>query len=150
MWAHKGTEHLYVDDPPKLFKCIKYGLAATLFWFVAAALGYYVRDDQSPRFILQYALYWNIFTLAVNAFDKLLHISGCYNWGVSEDFLHFLTLLGGGPSTVLVMALLRHKSKKPSYQETFFTWCSLSCWWMLFICFIVYSYQQVFIEIMRH
>lgn len=148
MWSNKDVDHLYVNDAPKFMKCIRYGLLAALFWFVVAALGYHVRDEQSPKFILNYALYWNLLTITVNILDKLL--SGFSSFGVSEDILHFLTLLGGAPSTVFAMVLFKQKSKKPSYQETFFTWCGLSSLWMIFVCFIVYSYQHVFIEIMKH
>ena len=149
MLVSEGTEELYANDPPKLNKCIQFGLLSLIFWIIVIYLGYYIKDYQCALFVYQYAVFWNVMTLLMNAFDVAMKISQFHSWRLSEDILHFLTLLGGGSATVLVMVLFKHKAQKPSYQETFFTWCNLSVLWMFFVLFIVYSYQQVFLVFFR-
>ena len=149
MWSNKDANDLYANDPPKLSKCIQFGCMAFISWLAVAAIGYLIRDYQCVSYILTYAVYWNVVTLSLNVFDFGMKNYGFYDWSLSEDILHFLTLLGGGPAIVLVMVMLKYNSKNPSFQETFFTWCSLSPLWMLFVLFIVYSYQHVFNEFFK-
>ena len=140
---------LYANDPPKLLKCFKYAVSSLLFWFLVMYVGFVLRDVQCARFVFNYAVFINVMTLLVNFIDFVVKSQELFIWEISEDTLHFFTLLGGAPATVTAMILLKHNMKNPSYQEAFFTWCVLSCLWMIFVLFIVYSYQQVFLEFLR-
>jgi len=149
MLVSEGAEEVYANDPPKLRKCVKYGVGSLLFWMLVMYYGYSVKDYQCAVFVYQYAVFWNALTLLVNITDVIMKKLDFDFWSPSEDILHFLTLLGGGPATVLTMIILKQKVQKPSYQETFFTWCGLSILWMLFVLFIVFSYQQILLEFFR-
>ena len=149
MLFRRGTEALYANDPPKLNKCIVYGVGSFLFWVAVICSGYCIKDYQCAMFVYNYAIFWNALTAIVNVSDVILNKVDFYFWRPPDDILHFLTLLGGAPTTVLVMVLLKHNKHKLFYQETFFTWCGLSCLWKLFVLFIVYSNQQMFMEFFR-
>ena len=149
MLVSEGTEELYANDPPKLKKCVMHGVGSLLFWILVIYFGYSIKDYQCALFTYQYAVFWNGLTLLVNVTDFFLQKFEFEFWSPSEDILHFLTLLGGGPATVVAMVMLRHNAQKPSYQETFFTWCSISILWMMFVLFVVFSYQQVLLEVFR-
>jgi len=72
-------------------------------------------------------------TFMVYAFDKAAAIKG--RWRTPEQTLHLLELLGGWPGALIAQTLFRHKSRKPSFQTTFWAIVLLNCatlsWWVL-------------------
>ena len=63
--------------------------------------------------------------LAMYARDKSAAKQG--RWRVSENTLHLLSLAGGWPGALVAQRLLRHKSKKRSFQTVFWTTVLLNC-----------------------
>ena len=61
------------------------------------------------------ALYYgaSLITFGVYARDKRLAQEG--GWRVPESTLHLLSLVGGWPGALIAQALLRHKTRKPSF-----------------------------------
>lgn len=72
-------------------------------------------------------------TFIVYAFDKAAALKG--RWRTPEQTLHLLELLGGWPGALIAQSLFRHKSRKPSFQATFWAIVLLNCaalsWWVL-------------------
>lgn len=64
-------------------------------------------------------------TFAVYAFDKSAARSG--RWRTRERTLHALALVGGWPGALLAQKVLRHKSRKPSFQIMFWLTTVLNC-----------------------
>jgi uncharacterized membrane protein YsdA (DUF1294 family)/cold shock CspA family protein len=64
-------------------------------------------------------------TFVAYAFDK----SAARNdqWRTQESTLHFFALLGGWPGALAAQRLLRHKSKKPSFQFVFWMTIVFNC-----------------------
>jgi uncharacterized membrane protein YsdA (DUF1294 family) len=48
-------------------------------------------------------------------------------WRTRESTLHFFALAGGWPGALAVQRLLRHKSRKQSFQIVFWTTVVLNC-----------------------
>jgi uncharacterized membrane protein YsdA (DUF1294 family)/cold shock CspA family protein len=48
-------------------------------------------------------------------------------WRTAENTLHFFSLIGGWPGALIAQSLLRHKSKKESFQIVFWTTVILNC-----------------------
>jgi uncharacterized membrane protein YsdA (DUF1294 family)/cold shock CspA family protein len=48
-------------------------------------------------------------------------------WRTSERTLHFFALAGGWPGALAAQGLLRHKSRKPSFQRVFWATVILNC-----------------------
>ncbi len=71
-------------------------------------------------------------TFMVYAFDKAAALKG--RWRTSEQTLHLLELLGGWPGALIAQSLFRHKSRKLSFQNTFWAIVLLNCaalsWWV--------------------
>jgi len=67
----------------------------------------------------------SLVTFVTYAFDKAAAERG--RWRISEARLHMLSLLGGWPGALLAQGTYRHKSKKQSFQATFWTIVLLHC-----------------------
>jgi len=67
----------------------------------------------------------SIVAFAVYAFDKLAAVKG--RWRTPENTLHVLALMGGWPGALTAQGMLRHKSKKLSFQVVFWASVVLNC-----------------------
>ena len=86
-------------------------------------------DKELFRGIFYWCLGLNIGTFVTNVIDKGLAI--CFSERncvvrVPEVVLHFLTLLGGAPGTVLAMLVVCHKCSKNSYRKIYVICASIS------------------------
>ena len=72
---------------------------------------------QVPIAILFAYLGLSLVTFGVYAADK--HAAQKGQWRTPESTLQLLALLGGWPGALLGQQLLRHKSRKPSFQLVF-------------------------------
>ena len=59
------------------------------------------------------------------AVDKSAAQTGA--WRTSERTLHVLALIGGWPGALIAQQVFRHKSRKPSFQFTFWATVALNC-----------------------
>jgi uncharacterized membrane protein YsdA (DUF1294 family)/cold shock CspA family protein len=96
-------------------------LAATFLVFVAAA-----------AFVgkLPFAVFWLYFIAsAIAFFTYALDKSAAINdqWRTQESTLHLFALIGGWPGALAAQKLLRHKSKKQSFQVVFWATVMLNC-----------------------
>ena len=64
-------------------------------------------------------------TFVAYAFDKSAAKSD--QWRTQESTLHFFALVGGWPGALAAQRLLRHKSKKPSFQFVFWMTVVFNC-----------------------
>jgi uncharacterized membrane protein YsdA (DUF1294 family)/cold shock CspA family protein len=96
-----------------------------------AALGYvllvWARHDW---LLLAYAA-MSALAFVLYAIDKSAARAG--RWRVQESTLHSAALLGGWPGALMAQRLLRHKSRKPSFQIVF--WLTVTgnlaaLWWL--------------------
>jgi uncharacterized membrane protein YsdA (DUF1294 family) len=56
--------------------------------------------------------------------DKAAAIGGA--WRIPEAFLHLLGLVGGWPGALIAQRIFRHKSRKASFQLTFWIVAALN------------------------
>lgn len=89
--------------------------------FVAAS----VLLGQLPFVVLAVYLVASTAAFIVYAADKAAAQSG--RWRVAEDTLHLLSLVGGWPGALAAQYVLRHKSKKASFQFVFLATVILNC-----------------------
>jgi uncharacterized membrane protein YsdA (DUF1294 family) len=83
------------------------------------------------------ALYLAASVAAVIAYrvDKSAAQTG--RWRIPESTLHLLTLMGGWPGALVAQRVFHHKSRKLSFQITFFATVVLNCaalfwfWWKM-------------------
>jgi len=73
----------------------------------------------SPLFVMGVYGVMSIFCFLANYHDKRKSMNR--QWRTPERTLHFLELLGGWPGGLVAQQVFRHKTKKLSYQLTF--WC---------------------------
>lgn len=71
----------------------------------------------SPRIIISVYFIASIITFIVYALDKSAAKSN--RWRIKENTLHLCDLIGGWPGALLAQRLFRHKTKKTSFQITF-------------------------------
>jgi len=73
------------------------------------------------------ALYLVMSVAAVVAYaiDKSAAERGA--WRTRETTLHFLSLIGGWPGALIARAMLRHKTRKPSFRVAFWATVILNC-----------------------
>ncbi|PSJ17359.1 DUF1294 domain-containing protein [Nitrosomonas supralitoralis] len=78
-----------------------------------------------PTIVLGFYLSASIMAFAAYALDK----SAAQNnhWRTPESTLHLLGLIGGWPGALLAQRFLRHKSKKQSFQITFWATVIINC-----------------------
>jgi uncharacterized membrane protein YsdA (DUF1294 family) len=94
--------------------------AAFLAFLVGAVFA-----DMLPFSILVLYVAASAITFGVYAFDK----SAARNdqWRTKENTLHLFALVGGWPGALAAQRLLRHKSKKQSFQFAFWMTVVLNC-----------------------
>lgn len=101
-------------------------LAGLFLGFVALA----VYAGELPSWILKGYQGVSVLAFLAYAFDKAAAKSG--RWRTPESMLHLLGVSGGWPGALLAQRVLRHKSRKLSFQAAFWTTMSLNCgalWW---------------------
>jgi uncharacterized membrane protein YsdA (DUF1294 family) len=78
-----------------------------------------------PFIILALYLIASIVTFIAYSFDK----SAAQNdeWRTQESTLHFFALVGGWPGALTAQKLLRHKSRKQSFQIVFWATVIINC-----------------------
>lgn len=78
-----------------------------------------------PLLALIFHLAASLAAFLVYAFDKSAAINGSRR--IRERTLHLLALIGGWPGALIAQKLLRHKSKKRSFQTVFRITVVLHC-----------------------
>lgn len=78
-----------------------------------------------PFVIAGFYLAASVVAFVMYAFDK----SAAKNnrWRTPENTLHFFGLIGGWPGALVAQRLLRHKSKKASFQFVFWITVVFNC-----------------------
>lgn len=94
---------------------------ALFLMFVAVS----VLVGQLPFVVLGLYLVASAVSFLVYAHDK--SAAKRNQWRTPERLLHVLSLLGGWPGALFAQKLLRHKSKKQSFQIVFWTTVVLNC-----------------------
>jgi len=67
----------------------------------------------------------SVLTFAVYALDK--SAAQADRWRTRESTLHALALMGGWPGALFAQELLRHKSRKRSFQRVFWLTVLINC-----------------------
>lgn len=111
--AQSATSSEHSKIPPVL-------TAAFLAFLVGAVFA-----DMLPFSILVLYVAASAITFGAYAFDK----SAARNdqWRTKENTLHLFALVGGWPGALAAQRLLRHKSKKQSFQFAFWMTVVLNC-----------------------
>lgn len=78
-----------------------------------------------PFVLLLLSLAVSCITFMAYAWDKSAAKHG--KWRIRERALHLLSLAGGWPGALIAQKMLRHKSKKPSFQWLFWVTVALHC-----------------------
>ncbi len=65
-------------------------------------------------YFIAYLIFINLLALILTVYDKLAAIHG--RTRVSEHTLMLIAICGGGVAMVLVMLLIRHKTRKPLFM----------------------------------
>jgi uncharacterized membrane protein YsdA (DUF1294 family) len=100
--------------------------------FLAVVCGLAARGALPPAVPAVY-LATSVAALIAYRGDKFAAQSGA--WRTRERTLHVLSVMGGWPGALIAQALLRHKSRKLSFQIVFATTVVLNCaalfwvWW---------------------
>jgi uncharacterized membrane protein YsdA (DUF1294 family)/cold shock CspA family protein len=98
-----------------------FALPVLFLTFVAAA----VFVEQLPLVILGLYLFASAISFFLYAHDKSAAEKG--RWRTNENTLHIFSLIGGWPGAFVAQKLLRHKSRKQSFQICFWTTVVLNC-----------------------
>lgn len=96
-------------------------LATTFLFFVAAS----AFVGKLPFAVLWLYLVGSVVAFLAYAFDKSAARSD--QWRTQESTLHLFALVGGWPGALAAQRLLRHKSKKQSFQIVFWATVVLNC-----------------------
>jgi len=110
-----------------LCTCIFMGLLTAALWaapLVLLRLVLFTDGQYQTAFIAVccWCIALNGITLIINFVDKCLaccDCSGKLTTRIPDRMLHFFTLLGGAPATVLAMIFFCHKSSKVAYHGSF-------------------------------
>lgn len=78
-----------------------------------------------PKLVPAIYVVASLFAFAVYAWDKSAAQNG--EWRTQESTLHLLALIGGWPGALFAQKLLRHKSKKTSFQVMFWMTVLVNC-----------------------
>ncbi|MGV8991774.1 MAG: DUF1294 domain-containing protein [Thiobacillus sp.] len=92
--------------------------------FVALVAGSSV-TGKLPVEVAWFYLAASLAAFSMYAFDKSAAVSG--RWRTNERALHLIGLAGGWPGALAAQRLLRHKSRKRSFQIVFWTTVILNC-----------------------
>ena len=95
--------------------------AGGFLFFVAAS----VFTGRLPKTILALYLVASIVAFVAYALDKSAASNN--RWRTQESTLHLFALIGGWPGALAAQRLLRHKSKKTSFQTVFWATVFLNC-----------------------
>lgn len=111
------------SDPRKHAAAADALLTAAAVLFLAAIAGLVVRG-QLPLPVLGVYGCLSVLTFVVYRFDK--SAAEFNDWRTPEKHLHLLSVLGGWPGALLAQRVLRHKSRKQSFQVLFWTTVTLN------------------------
>ncbi|MGV8894582.1 MAG: DUF1294 domain-containing protein [Burkholderiaceae bacterium] len=81
--------------------------------------------DKVPFAVLGIYLVASVITFLAYAFDKIAARKN--QWRTREDTLHILAFIGGWPGALAAQRLLRHKSRKQSFQTIYWVTVVLNC-----------------------
>jgi uncharacterized membrane protein YsdA (DUF1294 family) len=109
------------DKQLDMYKVGSILLAAT-FLFLVLAL---TLVGKLPKAVLWIYLVASAITFLFYTLDKSAAINN--RWRIQENTLHLFELIGGWPGAMVAQRLLRHKSKKQSYQIVFWITVVLNC-----------------------
>ncbi|MDZ4348552.1 MAG: DUF1294 domain-containing protein [Xanthomonadaceae bacterium] len=107
------------------------GLWPLLAGVSLASFGYLLLASARPDWLLLAYAAMSVFAFALYALDKSAARAG--RWRIQESTLHSAALLGGWPGAVMAQRLLRHKSRKPSFQVVFWLTVTINLgalWWL--------------------
>ena len=109
--------------PPGLINCGGVSLLFAVFFlaFLTAA----VLSGRLPFAVLGLYLGASAIAFVAYALDKSAAIND--RWRTQESTLHLFGLIGGWPGALVAQHLLRHKSKKTSFQRVFWASVVLNC-----------------------
>jgi len=96
-----------------------------------AALGYLLLAAARPDWLLLAYAAMSVLTFALYALDKSAARAG--RWRIQESTLHSAALLGGWPGALMAQRMLRHKSRKPSFQIAYWLTVMINLaalWWL--------------------
>lgn len=96
-------------------------LAAVFLGMMAVA----VLAGRLPLPVFGLYLVASALTFVVYALDK--HAARHDRWRTRESTLHLLSLVGGWPGALCAQRILRHKSKKASFQVAFWLTVAVNC-----------------------
>jgi len=96
-------------------------LAVLFLLFIAGSVSFY----SLPLPIFVFYVGASIVAFLAYRFDKAAAKDD--EWRTSENALHMLSLAGGWPGALIAQRLLRHKSKKQSFQVAFWSTVMLNC-----------------------
>jgi uncharacterized membrane protein YsdA (DUF1294 family)/cold shock CspA family protein len=96
-------------------------LSATFFF----ALGGSVLANRIPLIVLVVYLILSLITFVVYGQDK--EAAKTRQWRTAESLLQFLSLIGGWPGALVAQQVLRHKTRKESFQTVFWAVVFLNC-----------------------
>jgi uncharacterized membrane protein YsdA (DUF1294 family) len=106
-------------------------VAATAACVFLAALCALARAGTLPLAVPLIYIAASAVTFIVYAADKAAAKGG--QWRTRERTLHALAAIGGWPGALIAHTVLRHKSRKPSFQTLFRATVALNCaalaWW---------------------
>lgn len=123
---YRAEKVIFINDRDARSSSPKYSailliLAASFLIFVAAS----VLAGRLPIAVLALYLCASVVAFLAYALDK----SAARNdrWRTQESTLHLFGLIGGWPGALLAQQLLRHKSKKQSFQIVFWITVVANC-----------------------
>ena len=112
---------------------VAFALPGLFLLFVAAA----VFVGQLPLVILGLYLGASAVSFFLYAHDKSAAQKG--RWRTNENTLHIFSLIGGWPGAFVAQKLLRHKSRKESFQILFWTTVVLNCVGLAWLFFAIWG-----------
>ena len=98
-------------------------LIFSVFFIVFLAL--MVLTDKLPFLILAAYLAMSLAAFFAYWIDKSAAVKG--RWRTPENTLHIFGLIGGWPGALMAQQILRHKSKKQSFQMVFWITVTVNC-----------------------
>lgn len=96
-------------------------LAVAFFLFLGGA----VLSQRLPLFVLVVYLVISFLTFLIYGQDK--NAAQTSQWRTAESALHLLELLGGWPGALVAQQVLRHKTRKESFQVVFWMMVVFNC-----------------------
>ena len=100
-------------------------LAVPLMLAYGAVIAWAVSTHRLSWWVLIASSLVNLATFLVYSHDK--YAAGHGGWRIREDTLHFWSLAGGWPTAWITQQVLRHKSRKASFRQTFWLTVVLHC-----------------------